>query len=411
MTMVRARAVALLTVITSSLVLGACDTQFADPVLLPTETADPCAKWSTAAECSADSANACSLQPNPSGCLASDPSCAVGECRSGDPFVRRSGSVLSLHGKPYRFAGTNAWGVAWSPDCRFDSFDSPEAAIEKTFDDLASMRAGVLRLWAYQSYAGASGVDYANFDLVVRHARRAGVRLIFVLESMWSSCTRGGQKDDAWFRSGFSAPYGGYALSFPDYARGLVQHFRNEPTVLAWEIMHEAGGTDVAALDGFVDQMSTLIRINDANHLISIGMNNGSSDATSFEGTPSNYAVLHAHPTVDLLDVHDFGNPDLATTDSETSARAVAQSLGKPIFVGAAAVELSDTSASAFTQRANRVAAKLEAAYQAGFVGALAYEYYPGWSVPGTPFDARPEEPLAGPSGVLARSALRFAGP
>lgn len=392
-----------------ALVLCACDAQYADPVLAPGATDDPCMEWSTAAECAADTANGCSFQPNPVGCLAGDPACNAGSCQRGDPFVRRAGAVLTLHGKPYRFAGTNAWGVAWSEACRFASFDTAEAAIAKTFDDLATMRAGVLRVWAFQAYAGASGTDYTNFELIVRHARRAGVRLIFVLENQWADCTRGGLKDDAWFRTGFAAPYGGYALSLPDYVRGVVQHFRNEPTVMAWEVMHEAGASDFSALDGFVEQMSTLIRVNDANHLIATGVNNGSSDASSIDGSPSNYANLHAHPTVDLLDVHDFSAPDVAVTEREQEILVIARSLAKPLFVGALAVELGDTSASSFALRGSRVAAKLEAAFVNGFSGALVYEYYPGWQIPGTNFDARPQEPLAGPNGVLARSARRFA--
>jgi hypothetical protein len=389
----------------------ACGEQSADPVLAPGSGDDPCAHWTTAEACSADSSNGCSMQPNTRGCAADDPSCAPGSCRSGDPFVRRTGSVLTLHGKPYRFAGTNAWGVAWSDDCRFGAFATQEAGIQRTFDDLATMRAGVLRFWAFQSYAGASGADYSNFDAVVRHARRAGVRLIFVLENMWPSCTPGGAKDDAWFRAGFSAPYAGYALSFSDYARGLVQHLRDEPTVLAWELMHEAGGNDFSAMDGFVEQMSTLIRVADPNHLIGLGVDNGTSGATSTAGAPSNYERLHAHSTVDLLDVHDFADPTSALTDSELAAQSIAISLGRPIFVGAAAVELDGTSPSSFTLRADRLAVKLDAAYESGFSGALVYEYYPGWTTPGTAFDARLEDPLAGANGILSRSAQRFAGP
>lgn len=390
--------------------LCACDGQYADPVLAPGAAGDPCAQWSSPAECTADTAHGCSLQPHSLGCLSSDPTCSPGSCRSGDPFVRRSGAVLSLHGKPFRFAGANAWGVAFSPDCRFPAFESPEAAIAKTFDDLATMQVSVLRFWAFQSYAGSTGTDYTNFDAVVRHARRAGVRLIFVLESMWDDCTAGGQKDDAWFRAGYAAPYGDYALSLPDYTRGLVQHFRSEPSVLAWEVMHEAGATDAAALATFAEQMTTLIRVNDPNHLIAIGVDNGSTPATSLEGSPSNYFALHDRATVDLLDVHDFSNSELAIGADELAARAAAQALAKPIFVGALAVELEDSSPTSFSRRASQVALKLDAAYDAGFAGALVYEYYPSWQSPGTPFDARPGEPLAGADGVIARSARRFAG-
>ena len=38
----------------------------------------------------------------------------------------------------------------------------------------------MLKIWAFQSYAGTSGTDYSSFERVVDAARRAGVRLIFL---------------------------------------------------------------------------------------------------------------------------------------------------------------------------------------------------------------------------------------
>jgi hypothetical protein len=85
---------------------------------------------------------------------------------------------------------------------------------------------------------------------------------------------------------------------------------------------------------------------------------------------------------------------------------AIASSLGKPIFAGATAVELVDSSAASFAQRAARVEAKLHAAFDAGYVGFLVYDYIPDWQDVTWSFDTRTEDPLAGPNGVFVRNAI-----
>lgn len=228
----------------TTVLLLACSTQYADPIRREAgEASDPCSERLTEAECQGDTAHGCSFQPNDPGCRPQDLGCAPGICRGGDPFVRRSGETLWLHGDPYRFSGAVSLGLAWAEDgCRTDSQPDFETNLTRTFQDLVPMRASVLKVWAFQSFAGPTGTDYTAFERIATAARRAGVRLIFVLETHWAECSRGGERDDAWYATGHAAPYGGYALSFPDYTRRLVTHFRDEPTILGWEIMHEARG-------------------------------------------------------------------------------------------------------------------------------------------------------------------------
>jgi hypothetical protein len=389
----------------------ACGTQYSDPIVSTGDAAaaspvDPCLAWQTQADCLADTAHGCSYQPNLVGCHVDDPACPAGSCGGGDPFVRRTAETLWLHGAPYSFLGAVSWAVAGtSGGCWTSSYPTQDAGLQRTFDDLADMRASAFRIWAFQSYAGASGTDYASFDRVVAYARRAGVRLMLVLENMWADCTQGGQRDDAWFASGYQSAYGNYALSYRDYVRGVVEHFRNEPTILGWELVHEAQGSDFAALDGFVQEMAALVRATDPNHLIALGTDNGDSGATSRTGNPSNYQRLHTHPEIDWLDIQDFDTPDTALTGSTPELQAIASALAKPVFNGAAAIQLTENSAAAFASRGTAMTAKLEASFAAGFVGFLVYDYYPGWTNPDRDFDARAEEPLAGPQGILARHA------
>jgi mannan endo-1,4-beta-mannosidase len=391
--------------------LAGCSTQYADPVRAVADSGtdtNPCAQWTSEIDCARDTANGCSVQPNEVGCHLGAAQCAPWTCASGDPFVRRSGATLFLGARPFRFVGANAWGVAGtSGTCQYGGFSSQEEVLTQTFGDLADMRVQVLRVWAFQSYCGDSGTDYSALDQVVRYARAAGVRLVFVLENMWDDCSRG-KRDDSWFTNGYRSPYGGYALSFPDFTRGLVAHFRDEPTILAWEVMHEASGNDAAAMLDFSTQMTALVRSTDSNHLIVLGSDNGDSPGTQLAGSSSPYTKLQGLDTVDLVDTHDFFTTDATVTAREQAVCAVAQSLRKPCFIGASAVSLADSSAQEFSVRESRVAGKAQAALDGGFAGYLLYAYTPGWQSASFDFDGRSSEPLAGPSGTLARLAARL---
>jgi mannan endo-1,4-beta-mannosidase len=389
--------------------MAGCSTEYADPIRGSEGTSggDPCVTWTDVASCRADSARGCSFQPNPVGCVSTDPTCGPGTCLSGDPFVRRTGESLSLRGRPYTFVGALCWGLAWAEgSCTLGTLPNQEVAIQRTFDDLVRMRANALKIFAFQRFAGPSGRDYSSFDRIVTAARRAGVRLVFVLENHNPICSRGPERADAWYDRGYAAPYDGYTLSFTDYVQGLVDHFRDEPTILAWELMHEARASDFAALDRFAQATSALVRATDPNHLIALGLDNGEVlPGNSRFGNPSNYQRLNAHPALDLLDVHDFsGDPAPLTQDQLTIAQ-IARTLKKPVFAGASAVRLFDGSNAALQGRARIFDDKIAGALGSGFAGFLIFDYFPDWVVPQWEFDARPEEPLAGPAGVIARNA------
>jgi len=388
------------------LALAGCDPRYID-IISQTDASDPCASLS-ADLCAADTRDGCAFQPNPTGCTSTNPACGAGTCASGDPFVRRSGEALFLHGAPFTFVGTVSWGLAWADDgCQIAKYKSQQAALGPTFDELAAMHTTVLRFWAFQAYAGASGADFSHFDRLVQAARAAGVRLIPVLENMHADCSSGITLDDAWFAGGYTKPYGSYALSYRDYVTGLVTHFRDEPTIMAWELMHEAGGNDFAALDGFAAEMSALVRAAAPNQLISLGLNDGGTAATSTDGDPSNYLRLQSRAELDLIDVHDFSGPD-ALPAQLARCQVIAHALGKPIFAGATGLGLKDTSAASFQLRADQIEQKLEAAFHANFRGFLLYDYVPGWTKAYLDFDSRVSEPLAGPGGVLDQHAPKY---
>jgi hypothetical protein len=322
--------------------------------------------------------------------------------------VHRSGEALFLHNAPFNFVGSVSYGLAWADNgCQVSGYSSQAEALGPTFDELAAMNTSVLRVWAFQSYAGDSGKDYSHFDSLVAAARAAGVRLIPVLENMHDDCSSG-TRDDTWFTSGYKSPYGSYALSYRDYVAGLVAHFSAEPTIMAWELMHEAGGDQFAALDGFAADMTALIRAADTNHLIALGLNDGDTTATSSDGDSSSYFKLQNRAEIDLVDVQDFNSSDEPEPSQVARCRDITRTLDKVAFIGASAVKVADTSSSALKVRAGQIESKLVAALADDFHGYLVYDYVPKWQSASYDFDSRPEEPLAGASGILAQHSPKY---
>lgn len=401
------------------LLASGCSPQFADPITKGL-AADPCLAWVTESECLADTAHGCRVEPNLVGCLTTDPACATHSCRGGNPFVGAAGQTLQLHDEPFRFVGVNSWGIAWAPDgCKVGGFADQDAALARMFDDLVGMRASVARIWAFQPYAGPSGTDYSRFDKVIKYARRANVRLIFVLENgRKDACSKGDVRTDQWFATDYKAPYDDNTLSYPDYVTGLVAKYAAEPTILAWELMHEAGASDFAALNAFVVDMSSRIRGIESKHLISVGLNRGDETiATSrTDGTPSSYQKLHAHGTIDLVDIHSFMSLDSALQvfpPNDDSAESIAKALDKPIFLGALAITVPDNSTASLQKRAHGMKLQIDAAFANGYAGVLLYDYYPDWSTTEatTSFDSRPTDPLGGPNGVIANATKTYGSP
>ncbi|HEY4156688.1 MAG TPA: hypothetical protein VGM29_01280, partial [Polyangiaceae bacterium] len=108
-------------------------------------------------------------------------------------------------------------------------------------------------------------------------------------------------------------------------------------------------------------------------------------------------------PEIDLVDIQDFNAASDPYPAQAALCRKITHALGKVAFIGASAVSLPDSSSASLKTRADQISAKLDAALGNNFRGYLVYDYVPKWQTAGYDFDARPEDPLAGPNGVLAQ--------
>lgn len=290
---------------------------------------------------------------------------------SSSGFVRQSGTRLTLDGSEYRFVGVNIYGLASDDEYNCGGNpDDPEEYVENIFSILEQKRVNAVRFWAFQSF---SHDDFAAIDRVVNAAKRHNIKLIPTLENHWHHCTEGGDKPSTWY-SNPSASYG-YPLSFRQYVERIVTRYRNETTILMWQLMNEAESGNATALFEFTRDISTLIKSIDQNHLVNPG-----TLGTGQAGTnDQRYIDLHSLASVDIVEAHDYrreGEPlpgypwdgNIDEIDTIAADLAVSQQLNKPFFIGEAGIN----------ERSNRVQlfqAKMDAAFNNGTSGYLIWDF------------------------------------
>jgi len=380
-----------------ALSLLGCGRQDLD-LLVADDGGDPCVRLRSESDCDANAARGCSFRPNSEGCLSTDPSCQPGICRLGDPFVRRAGRSLLLDGEPFRFVGVATWALLQGTQCTSSSAEEREAWMQRAYDDLVASRSKVARVFAFQSSAGPDGKDFTLFDSSVRYARRAGVRLMFIIDHAAGECSMGGERSAAWYAGGYRSPDTGYARSYRDFAQDLARRYHDEPTVLGYVLVHSLGkNTDGSTLPSFVSDMTGVLHEAARDQLVSLDLswNGGGSDRGA------SYRALQAMPGVDLIDVDDYAfGPTLEPLDP-----ALLETLGtidRPAIVGEGAFQLNDASPASLAARAEQARQRVVQWRDAGFAGALFWAYQPGWKAVSEEFDARPDDPLLQPGGVVA---------
>lgn len=306
-------------------------------------------------------------------------------------FVQACGNKLCINGQPFRAIGANFYDAAGNQNgyyCGPVSSDM-NGFLDSMFGSLQTQAgSNVLRFWAFQSYTNG-GTDWSNFDRVIQYAKAHGFHLIVTLENQWTDCTQGGYKYDTWYQSGYKSPYGNYKLSYRDYVQAVVNHYKNEPTIMAWMLMNEAeskttgGSSDPTALYNFAQDMTTLIHSIDPNHLVTLG--------TIGSGQPgisgSNYEHIYSLPYMSLVEAHDYGSDTQAlpggpisnpNTCSNSIACDVAQAttiLNKPIIIGEAGIQAGSGYQWTTSQRASLFDAKINAFWQAGGSGYVIWDW------------------------------------
>lgn len=299
------------------------------------------------------------------------------------PFTTHRGTTLIRDGHPWHFVGLNVYNANSRDNCWYTMTGTGGLA-----RSIRLSGSGVIRASFTQPLATtAGGRDWSAFDETLAVARANGARVIANLADQWGNCDPD-FKDTAWYRSGYrDARSGGLPSTYRDWVREVVARYGNDPTVLAWQLVNEpevqaapdatSCPADAAGLlQGFTSDVAGMIKGIDPNHLVSVGVTG--TDACGSRG--GEYAALHAIPSVDLCEYHDYGQATVSVPDGDghplaTRLRECAV-LGKPLVVGELGIQPAELGAGAGTaDRAATIAAKLVGERAAGVAGTVLWDW------------------------------------
>src|SRR5881394_453461 len=128
------------------------------------------------------------------------------------------------------------------------------------------------------------------FDRTLATARAHGYKVVATLADQWGDCGVSnvagyGYKDKNWYVSGYTQPDASVPVSYRDWVQEVVSRYKDDPTILAWQLVNEPevlnqNGGDCGAvpestaetiLASFASDVSGLVKSIDPNHLVSLG--------------------------------------------------------------------------------------------------------------------------------------------
>ncbi|KAK4139911.1 hyperthermostable beta-1,4-mannanase [Dichotomopilus funicola] len=291
-----------------------------------------------------------------------------------DKFVSVEGDKFKLAGKPFHFAGSNAY---------YFPFNGNQQDIENGLTAAKNAGLSVFRTWGFndknKTYIpdglpqyggegagpsdvvfqwwhpnGTSTIDLSGFDKVVKAAEKTGIKLLVTLTNNWAdyggmdvyTVNLGGKYHDDFYR----VPK--IKDAFKRYVKALVTRYKDSPAVFAWELSNEPRcGADAVrnlpasdncspeVLSAWIAEISAYIKSLDNNHLVTWGGEGGfnrDSDDSFYNGSDGgdfdheltidtiDFGVFHSYP--------DWWSKTVEWTDQWVRDHASAgRKAGKPV--------------------------------------------------------------------------------
>jgi mannan endo-1,4-beta-mannosidase len=286
-------------------------------------------------------------------------------------FVTRQGTKLYLDGSAYRFTGLNIYNANSRDSCWY-SMGNADNVLQTALTDIGG-DTEVFRAWFFQRLAQSGGArDWKAFDHTLAVAKANGKRVVVTLTDHWGACDSG-QKGDWFYGSGYRNVQAGDLVSYRDWVKEIVTRYRDDPTILMWQLVNEAESATHSNLYEFANDVARVVRGIDGRHLISLGTIGSGQPGTAGD----DYRKLHAIPEIDVCEYHDYrpASEYFPTMPSQLQERlSQCNALGKPIFVGETGIKLDEVGNST-TERAALLDAKIEAQFGAGVVGVLPWAW------------------------------------
>lgn len=328
----------------------------------------------------------------------------------GSGFVTVVGGHLQVNGQPFRPVGINIYNANSNGWCWYPMTGGP---LDDALTSIGAS-ANVIRAWFFQPLATVNGTrDWSAFDETLAVAKAHGYRVVATLTDQWGDCGATnsapgyGYKDTAWYAGGYKNIDPAGTVSYRDWAQEVASRYKDDTTILAWqlvnepEVMSQAGGdcssvpesTATALLKSFADDVSTAVRAADPNHLISLGtIGSGQCGAQG-----DDFASVMGVPNLDLCEFHDYDQTEPLPGDQYNGLSerlAQCNALGKPLIVGELGVRPQDVGGT-LADRANTVDAKLCAQITAGAAGVLVWNWDKDGSLLNN-YDIGPGDPVLG---------------
>lgn len=302
-------------------------------------------------------------------------------------FVRRTGSVLTLAGKPFRFNGNNVYYN------QADIVYGRQAMVEESLDKMAAVGMNVVRSNAHNDNVQTSdpaaiqlqpGV-YSEASLValdrsIALAKARNLRLILKLTNNWTAYG-GIQRYVSWHlnRTPTAQETGLFYSNetiktwFKNYIKMLIGRtntvtgvsYREEPAILAWELGNELRNPSVGGADALVAwtaEMAAFIKQLDSNHLVADGGEGFDDSPALYAGMSNRYAVggtegcsyhrLVAIPELDMVSYHLYPSNWGMNDGNDTSIyirrhEEMAREAGKVAYLGEYGKRLNNQSPAA----------------------------------------------------------------
>ncbi|HUQ85294.1 MAG TPA: Ig-like domain-containing protein [Candidatus Limnocylindrales bacterium] len=317
-------------------------------------------------------------------------------------FVGRSGRTLVLNGQPYKFTGLNIYNAnSNGNNCWYNLASG--TGLDTALNDIdtgASGKAKVFRAWFFQHMSTNNGVrDWTAFDHTLSVAKAHGYKVIATLGNQWADCDGPwtsyavGYKAEQWYATDYKTTKGtapGLPQTYRDYVVAVVNRYKNDPTILFWQLINEAedkarfndstcSSTAMITLRAFADDMGSIVKSNDPNHLLSIGtIGSGQCGAVN-----TDYQDLHASPNIDLCEYHDYGKTTEPIPGDQWNGFQMrinqCNALNKPLFIGEVGIGTDEQVVNGNLQtRANYFDQKLSTQFGAGIAGGLIWDWRNG---------------------------------
>lgn len=223
-------------------------------------------------------------------------------------WVKVTNNALIKDGKPFRFIGASAVNLVF--------YDDWDLNIEKAIRTAKENNISVLRLYIDLGW----GKD-EDFDRIFDIASKYGVYIILAFTDCCCSSDYSSLKKYFEVHAPFCNITNRESVkAFKKLIKQIIERknsinarmYRNDPTILAWEIANELEYWRFAEPDvsKWVNEIATYIKTLDKNHLVTIGMSTNKSDLSE---DSSLYKVFNV-PTLDFLSFHyypDSNNLDL----------------------------------------------------------------------------------------------------